>query len=394
MVVASGAQGAGVRILSCSPKIERSRITGNRLGAGNWAYGAGVYCSNSSAVFDHVLIDQNATDSASWGYGGGVYLTGSGHPVLRNVTVAGNTVRSDSWNYGPGVYCESAQATFVNVKILNNAAADSAIWYYGGGLYLEDCVATLTNVLIAGNTMGAGGNFYSGGGLYLRRIGSNATCQASLTHVTVAGNYRANGLAIGGSGFYANANTSLTAVNCIFWNQNSGAEVINAGTVAITYSDVRGSYPGTGNLSLFPAFVSPSDWHLALGSPCLNAGTAAGAPPFDLDDQPRPLPAGTNPDMGCYETDQSLSVAGSSGPAAWSVFPNPATGTVQALLPSPAGRRQTALLSDLAGRTLQTHDATGLYRLAFSVGGLPPGIYLLTLFSDGVPAGSVRLAVQ
>ena len=58
---------------------------------------------------------------------------------------------------------------------------------------------------------------------------------------------------------------------------------------------------GSGLLAADPAFVDPAtgDYHLAAGSPCIDAGTVDHAPATDLDDHPRPQGAGV--DVGAYE---------------------------------------------------------------------------------------------
>jgi hypothetical protein len=52
-----------------------------------------------------------------------------------------------------------------------------------------------------------------------------------------------------------------------------------------------------GNLDLDPRFVGGGDYRLDLDSPCIDAGTAAGAPAYDLDGRMRDAA----PDMGAYE---------------------------------------------------------------------------------------------
>jgi len=108
-----------------------------------------------------------------------------------------------------------------------------------------------------------------------------------------------------GGGMYNN-DSSPTITNCIFWGDTAPAdpEISNAGTSSptVTYSDVwqaSGTYPGTGNINSDPTFVAAGDFHLQLGSPCIDAGTATGAPSDDIDGNPRPL--GFEFDMGAYE---------------------------------------------------------------------------------------------
>jgi hypothetical protein len=52
------------------------------------------------------------------------------------------------------------------------------------------------------------------------------------------------------------------------------------------------------NISADPRFVSATNLHLMTGSPCVSAGTSAGAPATDLDGKPRST---TQPTIGAYE---------------------------------------------------------------------------------------------
>jgi hypothetical protein len=62
---------------------------------------------------------------------------------------------------------------------------------------------------------------------------------------------------------------------------------------------------GEGNLELDPRFVDAGggDYHLAPGSPALEAGTAEGAPALDLEGNPRLCGSGV--DLGPYERCES-----------------------------------------------------------------------------------------
>jgi hypothetical protein len=52
-----------------------------------------------------------------------------------------------------------------------------------------------------------------------------------------------------------------------------------------------------GNISADPTFVGAGDLHLQPGSPCVNAGTPAGAPKIDFDGKARD----DKPDIGAFE---------------------------------------------------------------------------------------------
>lgn len=106
---------------------------------------------------------------------------------------------------------------------------------------------------------------------------------------------------------------SPPVTNCVFWG-NSPDEF--SGGAAVTYSDVAGGRPGTGNIDADPAFADPGngDFRLSAGSPCIDAGqnnAIAGRTGTDLDGNPRfaddPAAADTGcgvpavVDMGAYE---------------------------------------------------------------------------------------------
>jgi hypothetical protein len=116
--------------------------------------------------------------------------------------------------------------------------------------------------------------------------------------------------------------------NCILWN-NTPEEIWLApwdppSEPVITYSDVRGGWPGAGNIDTEPRFVDESggDYHLLRNSPCIDAGDNNSIPrdigdmdgdgdtneptPWDLDGRPRIIEGvhdgNAVVDMGAYET--------------------------------------------------------------------------------------------
>jgi hypothetical protein len=76
----------------------------------------------------------------------------------------------------------------------------------------------------------------------------------------------------------------------------------------VRYSDVQGGWPGEGNINADPLLVADS---LSNASPCIGAGTlqydfgggvVLHSPPYDINGRMRPYPAGSNPDMGAWES--------------------------------------------------------------------------------------------
>jgi len=89
----------------------------------------------------------------------------------------------------------------------------------------------------------------------------------------------------------------------------------------VSFSCLDAGWPGDFNIDQDPSFVQPGhfedsdgddnvdtwipgDYHLQPGSPCIDTGTCEGAPPLDIEGNPRPSGAGC--DMGAYEFGSSL----------------------------------------------------------------------------------------
>jgi len=79
----------------------------------------------------------------------------------------------------------------------------------------------------------------------------------------------------------------------------NGLEIYDSGgNLIVTYCDVQGGWPGTGNIDADPIFVGPEmdDFHLRWRSPCIDAGD----PDFPLD------PDGTRSDIGAFYFNQRV----------------------------------------------------------------------------------------
>ncbi len=204
-------------------------------------YGGGIFCNSSSPNLQNVTITNNSTTYN----GGGIYCHTSS-PNLENVIISFNSANSQ----GGGIYSHYYSPSLQNVTISGNSASQN-----GGGIYCQGSSPSLMNVTISGNTSN-----YPGGGIY---------CYGS----------------------------SPSLINSIMWN-NSPQEIYIwlSGSVTATYSDIEGSWTGTGNIDSDPLFVNPSsgNYHLQATSPCIDAGDPAS--PLDPD--------GTNADMGAYYFNQ------------------------------------------------------------------------------------------
>ncbi len=90
--------------------------------------------------------------------------------------------------------------------------------------------------------------------------------------------------------------------NSIVWGNHGNQEISGAATV--TYSDIRGGFPGEGNLNVLPGFVDAAngDYHLLADSPLIDAADPAFVPDagqVDADGDPRLVAAAV--DVGADE---------------------------------------------------------------------------------------------
>lgn len=218
-----------------------SVVSGFTVTNGEEESGGGIYMIDTSPTITNCTISGNR---AFMGDGGGIFLLNSS-PTITNCTLSGNSAGIDN---GGGISSRGSSPTITNCNIYGNGAET------GGGIFLSNSSPTITNCTISGNGAFVGGGIYSRG-------------------------------------------SSPTITNSIFWDE----VFLLDGAITINYSVIQGGYTGEGNIDADPLFVDPANrnYHLRVGSPCINAGTSDGAPLTDLDGTPRPQ--GSGYDMGAYE---------------------------------------------------------------------------------------------
>jgi predicted outer membrane repeat protein len=298
------AQGAGVFCDSSSPTITNCTIIGNTAytygdwGGTNRSYGGGISCNASSAKISDCVISGNHADSGNSSYmgseslGGGVHLNG-GSPILSNCTIAGNTATAASNIYGSGISIVGSSPSITSSTISNNSGSAGGN-VQGGGVYSSNSVPSLVNCVINANSAKMGGGIYF----------ADSSAFSNLTNSTIVRNTASTN----GGALYC-ANTSPKIINSILW-EDSPQEVYKdtASNPTITYSDVYGSYAGTGNINALPLFVNTAqqDFHLTANSPCIDTGSNAAPylPLQDMDGNARINGAAV--DMGAYEYSSTI----------------------------------------------------------------------------------------
>ena len=259
--------------------------------------GGGINMTTGS-VQNCIIVSNAATAGGS--YGGGIYVTGG---TVSNCVLAGNSCGADGGAIHMSFSGSSGMA--MNCVITNNSAR------YGGGVQFDNVygtsLGTLRNCLIVGNRATV-----SGGGV------GCALGNGRIESCTII----SNSAATSGGGVWQSSGMSLT--NSIIYSNAapSGTNIFGSPSAGYSCSpDLTNGLSGnTTNNPLFANF-SNKDYHLALGSPCIDTGTNQTwmSSATNVDGNPRLQ--GTSVDMGCYE------FASGSGPLICSFSASTVSGT-------------------------------------------------------------------
>lgn len=175
-----------------------------------------------------------------------------------------------------------------------------------------------------------------------------------------------------GAQFKANAPGPIIdfrITNSILWGIDALKTDFGPTNFTIGYCDIAEAWPGTGNLSSDPLFVSEAskNYHLLTGSPAINSGD----PSSPLD------PDSSRADIGVFPFDvasaQGLFV-NLTAPANGSTFTGPTNLTLDASASSTTG--SVARVEFFQGTTKLGEDTASPYSLPWN--NVPPGIYALT----------------
>ena len=168
------------------------------------------------------------------------------------------------YTYGDGIRPDNDNAIVSNCAVVKSSY-DGIRFYYTS--------PSIKNCILIGNMAGifcgldASGTISNSLSIYNRESGifCRETSSPLISNCTIVGNY---------FGVISETNTNDIFTNCIFW-KNIGYEIY--GSATITYSDVEGGFPGTGNINSDPLFV-PSDplFQLGSSSACINTGDPSG----------------------------------------------------------------------------------------------------------------------
>jgi len=254
---------------------------------------------NKTVLSGFTITNGKGTVTEKGSMGGGIQINGAGvkvKPLLRDLIIENNTALNGA---GINLY-NSASPNIKNCIIRNNQATypdPSGKWLagYGGGISADGYDGTMKNVLFAENSSKSGGA--------LSIFNGKTTLPVNIVNCTFVNNY-----SLGNSDIFLDGASTLHVTNTIIWDDILISQLNGTVTLNVDNSLIQGGYSGEGNLDVNPSFVNvdttggiKGDYHLKDWSPAIGAGTASGAPTTDIEGNPRPNPAGSNPDMGAYE---------------------------------------------------------------------------------------------
>ena len=265
--------------------------------------GGGIYNDGGSATVRNCTIFCNAADS----HGGGIYNSGPGSPTFVTCIVAENWAQRT----GGAIYSQGTGTVTMSQCVVTGNGAQ----YNGGAISSQsDAEFLISNCLLSGN-MAAEPVSGGGGALY------SSLANVRLSNCTIVGNMAAMGTALVCEGAGSPGRSGVSLGNCIVWGEGEIISSREESALEVVYSDVRGGWPGQGNIDADPCFVDPGYWdnagterdfwddtwiegdyHLKAASACIDAGSVEALPDAngtDLDGQPRL--SGVAPDMGAYE---------------------------------------------------------------------------------------------
>ena len=298
--------GGGLVCEASSSRIIRTTIAENTIGADEPSYdgrGGGVTCMSGAPVFIDCLIERNRNNSLD-ARGGGIYSHGA-DVTLSGVTLRGNhatqhdcfaasgsaggTIRG---GFATGHDCAAGGGLFLDwdywvgdLRILvRDCTIVDNLSTNGGGAYLSSgrqgkvllnrCVirynrahtggagiwasineeAELRNCLISGNRVGS----------YPRQQNLGGGIRASYSNVVLRNCTIANNSAPDGGGGIYSYFASPSVTSSILWGNQPNEITAFGDSPDITWSTIRGEWPGEGNLYRDPLFRDPEkgNWRL------------------------------------------------------------------------------------------------------------------------------------
>ena len=357
-----------------------------------------IFCSgeDSTTVLQGFAITRGSGTKWNDEHFAGLYREGGGilvalsSPVIQNNVIYNNActnLNGVNSTGGGGLRIGDCYVRLYNNVIMNNTAR------YGGGVVLNYTGGELKNNVICANY----GSFQYGAGTGIW-INGFFSRQITVTNNTISGNSSTTGIC----GVYGSGSAAFK--NNIIWGNTSPSNLQASGSLNMTYSNIQGGYPGSGNLNTDPLFAD-SNYVLQISSPCIDKGDSS-TQYNDLPDPNNgtiakyPSRGGLRNDIGAYGgplarliTNQLIGIPsiGSEIPVNYSLYqnyPNPFNPNTNITFDLPKGDFTRLAVYDILGREVSVlvneFKTSGRYTINFNASVLSSGIYFYTLQSGNI----------
>jgi hypothetical protein len=396
------AEGGGI-YLCYDAILERNQIesnickSNNSIGVGGGVRmiaDPGVNIFQILVVLRNNLISYNESKSlTSDALAGGISCSGA-NTIIENNTITSNIIESQNYCQGAGIYfdlTDSYYAVVNNNYIYNNCNSSGSS--YGGAIGLFRSIdIEICNNVIENNKSDNGGAF-----------SINESQPRLISNNTIINN-SAN---IEGGAFYIYESSVVEILNSIMRNDSANGVlneiyIQNGSTLSTQFSNIMGTWPGTGNIDQDPLFVGSGDhpYELSSGSPCIDFGTPDTAglnlPNTDILGNKRIWDGDLNGtaiiDMGAYEygsipvniTEPILTE--SLNKTELKIFPNPFYHSTAIELVFKEKKKVTLSVYNQLGEKVETlfegKKERGTYQLTWNSKNLSSGIYFIQLQTD------------
>jgi len=398
------AAGAAGVIINATTGNQQAGIIGGNVFSRNVVVGDSI--SRSSGLFlsvtgttvieDNSFEDNSVTSLYTAVYGGAIYVvdvsaTSPEKRITRNVIRRNRQTNNLRYTYGGAIMVQDAHVRIAENLIQDNIS-QAGIAASGGGIYGNRWAGTIENNIITGNT-----STYGGG------IDQQGAPPSGLTQVIVNNTFSRNQAEFGGGLYDGGFGTTSVLLNNIFWDDSSSnGEIYAVDSVEVHYSNIEGGWiGGTGNININPMFADTM-YRLANASPCIGAGrdsvqiagTWYRSPTRDFGGNSRPMPAGSQPDMGAWENSLGTPTGVGDGqvglPTVFELaqnYPNPFNPVTNFQFSILSSQLTILKVYDLLGREVATLvnevKQPGVYTMQWDAASLASGVYLYRLESGG-----------
>jgi hypothetical protein len=307
----NGLWGAGILVVSASPKITGNIVTGNHA-----AVGIGITVNGGSPVIrNNTISGNNQAGAGDGGQGGGGVLVWGDSSTVTAPQIIGNTISNNSMALG-GSGGGISIIYFSSPLIQGNLIQGNTAYNGGGGISVQtyNSATIVQNIIVNNSSLGGG----SGGGLWV----SPSSSAETFVNNTIAANTafdNSSGIFVTGFGQDATFTNNIivaangeTAVTCNSLYSSVSPSFSHNDAFSISgqaWAGICDTTSNPGNISSDPLFVNSTgaDFHLQAGSPAIDAGdnSAPNLPKTDYDGNTRILDGNNDclstVDLGAYE---------------------------------------------------------------------------------------------